>query len=219
MDFKLRLHAGEASTSTAEVCWRGSAVAAAALPRYARWLEDRSTDTRVGAPALLIRNTSGVGDATGTQGQVMHAYPYPVDLCVTLFAVEGANVTKEIESLVAFVNATTSPELVMDGCSAPGATFYEWESRCGALKTGVDGDNGYMASGVLLSGALDDGKAATALVQALAATPGDRTIINFHDGGGAIRQEGHGGSFPHRNFNLIYQVVCTMNDECMYCTT
>ena len=63
--------------------------------------------------------------------------------------------------------------------------YYEWESRCGALKTGVDGDNGYMTSGVLMPGALDDGVVAEKLVNGLAATPGDRTIINFHDGGGS----------------------------------
>lgn len=210
VDLTLRLHAGEERTTVQEVCWRGSEAAIFALPKYAAWLEPGTTatggaDPRIGAPALLIRRRNSTSPALPTS-PAPPPPPPPVDLCVTLFAIEGVNVSEQVESLVAFVNASQAPDIVTDGCAGPTATFYEWESRCGALKTGVDGDDGYMSSGVLLAGALDDGIVAERLVNGLATTPGERTIINFHDGGGAIRSPQDGGAFAHRNFNLIYQI-------------
>ena len=198
VDLTLRLHPGEERTTVQEVCWRGSEAAIFALPKYAAWLEASTggADPRIGAPALLIRRRN---DTSPTPS------PAPVDLCVTLFAIEEINVSEQVESLVAFVNASETPDIVTDGCAGPTATFYEWESRCGALKTGVDGDDGYMSSGVLLAGALNDGIVAERLVNGLATTPGERTIINFHDGGGAIRTS-QDGAFAHRSFNLIYQI-------------
>ena len=73
------------------------------------------------------------------------------------------------------------------------------------FSAGVNGDSAYMTSGVLMPGALDE-RVARALVSALSAAPGERTIVNIHDGGGAIRAGGQGGAFVHRGFNLIYQV-------------
>ena len=200
VELTLRLHSGEEQTTTAEVCWRGANASIAALPLYSSWLEPADAnearsaaahaDPRVGAPGLLMRN----------------AITHDVDFCVTLFGTADVNVTQQVDSLVAFVQSSIPAQVVTDGCAGPAATYYEWESRCGALKTGVDGDDGYMTSGVLAPGALADGVAATLLVTALAGTPGDRTIINFHDGGGAQRSPAGGGSFPYRNYNLVYQV-------------
>ena len=200
IDMEIKLHPGEDATTSADVCWKGSEASIAALKQYSRWLESDSpwpgtAHPNVGAPALLIRDSNHSGGA-----------PYPIDFCVTLFALGDVNVSSEVESLIRFVNSSVPAVIQTDGCAGPTATFYEWESRCGALKTGVDGDFGYMTSGVFGIGAMSDGDAASKLVNGLAVTPGDRTIINFHDGGGEIRNASKGGSFAHRDFNLIYQI-------------
>ena len=189
----MQLHAS-AETQVKEVCWHGPEQAAAALPRYAAWLEaDEAAGgahPSVGAPALLLRE-HGKGSA--------------LSFCVTFFTVEGVDVTAQLQSLVTFT-AVGSPSVKTDGCGgAYPQNFFEWESRCGTT-TVVAGDDGYVTSGVLLPGALDDGFARK-LVRALVAAPGERTVVNFHDGGGAIRDADPGASaFAHRGFNLIYQV-------------
>ena len=195
----MQLHAS-AETQVKEVCWHGPEQAAAALPRYAAWLEaDEAVGgahPSLGAPALLMRE-HGPGSALA--------------FCVTLFAVEMApdpiDVMAQIQSLVTFA-AVGSPLVRTDGCGgAYPRDFFEWESRCGTARTVVAGDDGYVTSGVLMPGALDDGNFARALTAALVAAPGERTVVNFHDGGGAIRDADPGASaFAHRGFNLICQV-------------
>ena len=187
VDMKLRLYA-EARSEVREVCWHGDVAATQALPRYAQWLESEA-DASLGAPALLIR-------MDGKRGRV--------SLCVTLFAVGSVSLPEQLHSLVSHVGGTPNTSEV--GCAGKVVTsFFEWESRCGASTTGVNGGNAYMTSGVLMPGALD-GNVSGRLVGALSAAPGERTIVNIHDGGGAIRAGGQDGAFVHRGFNLIFQI-------------
>eukprot|EP00658_Telonema_sp_P-2_P029586 TRINITY_DN22488_c0_g1_i8.p1 TRINITY_DN22488_c0_g1~~TRINITY_DN22488_c0_g1_i8.p1 ORF type:complete len:694 (+),score=141.72 TRINITY_DN22488_c0_g1_i8:147-2084(+) len=196
VEFVFQLHRHTAVVE--EVCWHGNEAAAFALPRYSKWLEN--APSTVGAPALLLRLAPPPPPSAPSHLR-------NVSFCVTLFTVNPLNVTAHVESLVEYVGPKYQHEIMSDGCAGGRITpYYEWESRCGNTTTNLDGDDGYMMSSVLMPGTLDDGELAKVLVDQVHRAPGERTLINFHDGGGKIATNKGKGSFAHRDYHFIYQV-------------
>jgi hypothetical protein len=86
-------------------------------------------------------------------------------------------------------------------------SFYDFEGAPGVQTTNLDGYSGYMQSFTLLDGAIDGGEFGAALAAAMARAVGERTVVNFHDGGGAIRRlSSTATAFARRSFNFVAQL-------------